>query len=151
MRGKQRLANLASPLSRMTFAQEVNGALVIHAYWQSAWNACYNVGMMLGSLGAGWAQDKIGRKLVMAVGVVLSVGGIAVAFTAETSPHFLGSKILSGVAVGMLQTATATYVSEIAPLPMRGIALSANIIMLVRHIPFHSIVHQQRSSPRSFL
>ncbi|KAK0383014.1 hypothetical protein NLU13_8930 [Sarocladium strictum] len=128
--GKQRLANLASPLSRMTFAQEVNGALVIPAYWQSAWNACYNVGMMLGSLGAGWAQDKIGRKLVMAVGVVLSVGGIAVAFTAETSPHFLGSKILSGVAVGMLQTATATYVSEIAPLPMRGIALSANIIML---------------------
>jgi MFS family permease len=118
----------------MTFAQEVNGALVIPAYWQSAWNACYNVGMMLGSLAAGWAQDKIGRRLAMAVSVVLAVSGIAVAFTAATSPHFLGSKIVTGFAVGVLQTTTATYVSEIAPLPMRGIALSANIIMLVSPI-----------------
>lgn len=116
---------------RHTFAEPVNGVLTIPAYWQSAWNATYNVGMMIGSLVAGILQDKVGRKIVMALSVVLATCGIAVAFTADTSAHFLGSKIVTGIAVGMLQTATATYVSEIAPLPMRGIALSANIIMLV--------------------
>lgn len=119
------------PAFQMTFAEEINGALTIPAYWQSAWNATYNVGMLLGSAGAGWAQDRIGRRMNMAISIVLAVAGIAVAYTAGNSPHYLGSKILTGVAVGMMQTTTQTYVSEIAPLPMRGIALSMNIIMMV--------------------
>ncbi|KAI0141517.1 general substrate transporter [Pestalotiopsis sp. NC0098] len=121
---------LAMPAFQMTFAEEVNGALTIPAYWQSAWNACYNVGMMIGSLFAGWTQDKIGRKKVMAGAIVLACAGIAVAFIASTSAIYLGSKIITGIAVGMMQTVTQTYVSEIAPLPMRGIALSMNIIMM---------------------
>jgi MFS transporter, SP family, general alpha glucoside:H+ symporter len=115
----------------MTFAEEVNGVLTIPAYWQSAWNATYNVGMMLGSLTAGWSQDRLGRRLVMAIAIALAAAGIALAFVSATSPQYLGSKILTGVAVGMMQTTTQTYVSEIAPLPMRGIALSINIIMMV--------------------
>lgn len=122
---------LAMPAFQMTFAQEINGVLLIPAYWQSAWNATYNVGMLLGSVGAGWAQDKIGRRMNMAIAIVLAVAGIAVAFTASNSAHYLGSKIVTGFAVGMMQTVTQTYVSEIAPLPMRGIALSLNIIMMV--------------------
>ncbi|KAI1873996.1 uncharacterized protein JN550_002575 [Neoarthrinium moseri] len=121
---------LALPAFQMTFAEEVNGALTIPAYWQSAWNATYNVGMLLGSLVAGWTQDLVGRRMVLAFTIILSVSGIAVAFVAATSPQFLGSKILSGFAVGMMQTITQTYVSEIAPLPMRGIALSINIVMM---------------------
>ncbi|KAH8202095.1 hypothetical protein TruAng_003763 [Truncatella angustata] len=121
---------LAMPAFQMTFAEEVNGALTIPAYWQSAWNATYNAGMMLGSLAAGWSQDKIGRKLVMTIAIVLASAGIAVAFISSSSREFLGGKILTGIAVGMMQTTTQTYVSEIAPLPMRGIALSMNIIMM---------------------
>ncbi|KAM0812368.1 putative Major facilitator superfamily (MFS) profile domain-containing protein [Seiridium cardinale] len=121
---------LAMPAFQMTFAQEVNGALIIPAYWQSAWNACYNVGMMIGSLAAGWSQDRIGRRMVLAIAIVFACAGIAVAFIASSSAVFLGSKIITGIAVGMMQTVTQTYVSEIAPLPMRGIALSMNIIMM---------------------
>lgn len=124
-------ACLAMPAFQATFAQDVNGVLTIPASWQSAWNGLYNTGMLLGSLVAGWSQDKIGRRANMAVASVLAIAGIAVAFTAATSPHYLGSKILTGIAVGMMQTTTQTYVSEIAPLPMRGIALSMNIIMMV--------------------
>ncbi|KAK6079034.1 Alpha-glucosides permease MPH2 [Seiridium cupressi] len=121
---------LAMPAFQMTFAKEVNGALTIPAYWQSAWNACYNVGMMIGSLAAGWSQDRIGRRMVLAIAIVLACAGIAVAFISSSSAVFLGSKIITGIAVGMMQTVTQTYVSEIAPLPMRGIALSMNIIMM---------------------
>lgn len=119
----------------MTFAEEVNGALTIPARWQSAWNATYNVGMMVGSIAAGWIQDRIGRRLVIAGAIVLAAAGIAIAFVASSSPEFLGSKIMTGIAVGMMQTTVQTYVSEIAPLPMRGIALSMNIIMMVSHPP----------------
>lgn len=133
------------PAFQMTFAEEVNGALTIPAYWQSAWNACYNVGMMIGSLFAGWTQDKIGRKKVMAGAIVLACAGIAVAFIASTSAIYLGSKIITGIAVGMMQTVTQTYVSEIAPLPMRGIALSMNIIMMVSFFALNkNSVHMER-------
>ena len=116
----------------MTFASEVEGHLIIPAYWQSAWNAMYNVMTIFGSVVAGYVQDRLGRRAVLLLAAIVATGGIAAAFVANTPAQFLGSKIVTGTAVGLFLTATQTYVSEIAPLPMRGIALSVNTIMLVR-------------------
>lgn len=116
----------------MTFAQEVDGALIIPAYWQSAWNAMYNVMTLFGSLAAGQIQDLFGRRVCFLAAIILSSAGIAVIFVAQNSAHFLGGKILTGFALGLTLTAAQTYVSEIAPMPMRTIALSVNTIMMVR-------------------
>ncbi|KAM0276269.1 hypothetical protein ACHAQH_006944 [Verticillium albo-atrum] len=121
---------LAMPAFQMTFASEVNGALIIPAYWQSAWNATYNVMSMAGSIVAGFLQDWFGRRSVFLAAIVCSTCGIAINYVAETPAVFLGGKIVTGFAVGLVLAGTQTYVSEIAPLPMRGIALSANTIML---------------------
>ncbi|KAH8658208.1 general substrate transporter [Xylariales sp. PMI_506] len=121
---------LALPAFQETFAVEVDGVLVIPAYWQSIWNAMYNVMSMLGAFAAGWIQDRFGRRALFLVGVIFAVAGIAVAYVATNSAQFLGSKICTGLAVGLINTATQTYVSEIAPLPIRGIALSTNTIMM---------------------
>lgn len=117
---------------RMTFAQEVNGALTIPAYWQSAWSASYNAMTLAGSLVAGQVQDWFGRRICFLVAVISSAAGVAVIYTAQDSAHFLGGKILTGFALGLALTAGQTYVSEIAPMPMRSIALSVNTIMMVR-------------------
>lgn len=117
--------------SRMTFASEVNGALIIPAAWQSAWNASYNVMSMLGSVAAGFLQDWFGRRAVFLASIICATAGIGISYVSETSPMFLGGKIMSGFAVGLVLAGTQTYVSEIAPLPMRGIALSTNTIMMV--------------------
>lgn len=115
----------------MTFATEVNGALIIPAYWQSAWNATYNVMNMVGCLVAGVLQDWFGRRSVFLVAIACSCSGIGVTYVAHTPELFLGGKILTGFSIGLFLAATQTYISEIAPLPMRGIALSANTIMMV--------------------
>ena len=112
-------------------ASEVNGQLIIPAYWQSAWNAMYNVMTLVGSVVAGLVQDWLGRRAVFLVAIIIAAGGIAVSFVSNNPAQFLGGKIVTGTAVGLLLTTTQTYVSEIAPLPMRGIALSVNTIMLV--------------------
>jgi MFS family permease len=115
----------------MTFASEHNGQLIIPAYWQSAWNAMYNVMQILGSVVAGHLQDWLGRRAVFLLAVIVAAGGIAINFVASNAAQFLGGKIVTGFAIGLVLTTTQTYVSEIAPLPMRGIALSVNTIMLV--------------------
>jgi hypothetical protein len=115
----------------MTFAQEINGALVIPAYWQSAWNAMYNVMNIFGSISAGLIQDRFGRRMVFLLAIVFASAGIAIAYIAENSAQFLGSKICTGLSMGMIVATTQTYVSEISPLPMRGILLSFCTIMMV--------------------
>ncbi|KAG8353142.1 hypothetical protein FVEN_g8801 [Fusarium venenatum] len=100
---------LAMPAFQMRFSVNVNGELIIPAYWQSLWSSMYNVTTMLGSVAA---------------------AGIALTFLSKTPAEFLGGKMTSGFAMGLILAGTQTWVSEIAPLPMRGIALSTYAIML---------------------
>ncbi|SPJ90420.1 related to maltose permease [Fusarium torulosum] len=121
---------LALPAFQMKFASEVDGHLIIPAYWQSLWNATYNIMQLFGSITAGFMQDRLGRRAVFLLGIITVSGGIALAYLAETPAQFMGAKIMSGFAVGAFQSTTQTYVSEITPLPLRGIALSLNILMM---------------------
>ncbi|KAK8100131.1 general substrate transporter [Apiospora kogelbergensis] len=121
---------LSMPAFQMTFASKINGALIIPAYWQSLWNAMFNVMSILGSLAAGPIQDKFGRRAVFLSTIITASAGIAVAYISKDPAHYLGAKVLVGSAVGMSMVGTQTYVSEITPLPMRGLALSINTVML---------------------
>ncbi|KAI1066053.1 hypothetical protein LB507_001289, partial [Fusarium sp. FIESC RH6] len=121
---------LALPAFQIKFASEIDGNLIIPAYWQSLWNATYNIMQLFGSLSAGYVQDKLGRRLVFLFGIIIVSCGIAMAYLAETPAQFMGAKIISGFAVGAFQATSQTYVSEITPLPLRGIALSLNILMM---------------------
>jgi SP family general alpha glucoside:H+ symporter-like MFS transporter len=94
-----------------------------------------NVMSIFGSITAGWVQDRFGRRAVFLMGIVFSITGISIAYVSQNPQQFLGGKICTGFAIGLLQTATQTYVSEIAPLPMRGIALSIYTIMMVSPAP----------------
>jgi SP family general alpha glucoside:H+ symporter-like MFS transporter len=115
----------------MRFAVNVNGELIIPAYWQSLWSSLYNVTTMLGSVSAGYCQDRYGRRSVFLASTIIAVAGIALTFVSKTPAEFLGGKMTSGFAMGLILAGTQTWVSEIAPLPMRGIALSTYAIMLV--------------------
>jgi MFS transporter, SP family, general alpha glucoside:H+ symporter len=115
----------------MTFASEVDGQLIIPAHWQSAWNASYNAMTMVGCFTAGHIQDWLGRRMAFLFSIIFAVIGIALTYTANNPAHFLGGKIVTGYAIGLALTATQTYVSETAPLPIRGIALSMNTVMMV--------------------
>ncbi|KAL2833687.1 hypothetical protein BDW59DRAFT_63814 [Aspergillus cavernicola] len=121
---------LALPAFQIKFASNVDGNLIIPAHWQSLWNAMFNVAQLLGSISAGFIQDKLGRCVVFLIAIIIVSGGTATAYVAETPAQFMGAKMATGIAAGQILTTTQTYVSEITPLPMRGIALSCNILML---------------------
>jgi MFS family permease len=116
----------------MTFASEINGKLIIPAYWQSAWNATYNVMTMFGSVTAGMLQDWLGRRSVFLAAIITSSAGIGVTYAAHNPELFLAGKIMTGFSIGLILTGTQTYLSDVAPLPMRGITLSVNTIMMAR-------------------
>ncbi len=114
----------------MTFASNVNGSLIIPAYWQSAWSAMYNVMTLVGSLVAAETVDRFGCRFGFLFTAVTAAAGIALSFVARNPPEFLGGKMITGFAVGIAMTVGQKYVSEIAPLRMRGIALSFNTICM---------------------
>ncbi|PYH44692.1 MFS general substrate transporter [Aspergillus saccharolyticus JOP 1030-1] len=117
--------NLVLSLSLQKFGSLVHGTYTIPAYWQSLWNALSQVATMIGSTVGGFISDRLGRRVAFLVAACLSSAGFAVVYTANTPGVFLAGKIINGLALGIALTTGQTYVSEITPLPLRGIALSA--------------------------
>lgn len=108
----------------MEFGEFTNGSYVIPAYWQSLWNAMAQVATMIGATTAGPVQDYLGRRASFLLGAIVSAAGVAVVYTATTPSVFLAGKIVNGLSLGICLTTGQTYISEVTPLPLRGIALS---------------------------
>lgn len=92
----------------------------------------FNVMNLFGSIAAGPIQDTFGRRAIFLTCIIFASAGIAVAYVSTTPAMYLGAKMLTGFALGASMVGTQTFVSEITPLPMRGIALSINTVFLVR-------------------
>jgi len=82
---------------------------------------------MFGATFGGWFQDRVGRRLSLALGSFLSAVGVAIMFisylpTSKTNRciAFLIGKLVQGAATGAVMAATQTYLSEILPPVLRG-------------------------------
>jgi SP family general alpha glucoside:H+ symporter-like MFS transporter len=105
---------------------------VVPAYWQSLWNALPQLTTGLGAWSSGFVADRFGRRASFLIAGILSVAGVAVVYTAPTNGQFLAGKMVNALGLGMALTAGQTYVAEIAPVKLRGIALSAYTLSMVR-------------------
>jgi MFS family permease len=97
---------------------------IIESKWMSAWNAGSPIGMMLGALAGGVLLDHYGRRLSLGLGSLSSSVGVAVIWASQYSESpqgiFLLGKLLMGLAIGVVVTATQTYMSELLPSTLRG-------------------------------
>ncbi|CAI7574182.1 unnamed protein product [Penicillium pancosmium] len=116
--------SLSMPGFAMEFGELNNGTYVIPAYWQSLWNAMAQVATMIGATIAGPVQDLLGRRASFLLAAIVSAAGVAVVYTSHTPGVFLAGKIVNGLSMGICLTTGQTYISEVTPLPLRGIALS---------------------------
>lgn len=107
------------------------GSYIVPAYWQSLWNAIPQLTTGIGAWLSGPVSDRYGRRATLLVAGILSVVGVAIVYTAETSPQFLVGKMVNSVGLGAALAAGQTYVSEIAPTKIRGIALAVYTVCLV--------------------
>lgn len=83
---------------------------------------------MIGSFAVAPVIDRFGRRAGFLLASIFSVVGVAVVFIASSPGVFLAGKMINGLGLGMAVSTGQTYVSEIAPLRIRGLALSVYTI-----------------------
>lgn len=93
-------------------------------------------GIMLGAITNGYVQDRFGRRLSFSLGGVIATVGIAICYVSDRRDllgdrrsAFLGGKIVLGCGLGIFQSTSQTYISEIAPARIRGPLLSSYTFM----------------------
>lgn len=67
----------------------------------------------MGSLGASYLGDKIGRKLVYLLAFAFMLIGITIETVATTNSMFFAGKFINGFPVGAFGTITMTYLGEV--------------------------------------
>jgi len=94
--------------------------------------------VLLGSLGGavlgGMLADRIGRRqLLMATAFVFGVGAIGASLAPGTS-WLVVARIVAGAAIGIASFVAPLYISEIAPVDIRGKLVSINQVALTSGI-----------------
>ncbi|KAK1987596.1 general substrate transporter [Colletotrichum cereale] len=112
------------------YGEMYEGKMIIPSLWVSLWSASIPLGMAIGSVFAGWYQDRVGRIWSLRTGAIIcavGVGGIFFSYlpadmVAKRAMFFVG-KTVQGVSIGILKVTAMTYISETAPTALRGSAM----------------------------
>jgi sugar porter (SP) family MFS transporter len=97
-----------------------DGDYVIQANWQSIFSGIPIAGQMIGQAASSYISDRFGKKKVIIGATLLSLAFIGMEFAAEEVELFVAGKTLNGFALGLVQPAAISYVSDVAPLALRG-------------------------------
>ncbi|KAI8210430.1 Maltose permease MAL61 [Colletotrichum sp. SAR 10_76] len=119
---------LSIPKFRKDFGNEFNGDYVLPAKWQSAYSGAPVASAVIGSIGAGYITDIIGRKWTYFISYIFIFVGITLETTSTTNEMFFAGKFIAGFPIGAFITVSMTYIGEIAPLALRGILTAAAAI-----------------------
>jgi MFS family permease len=104
---------LGIPSFRRDFGEEYEDGFVVPAPWLSAFNSISSVGMFFGGFLCSIFADRFGRRLALAVGVVISCAGIFGELFSTARVAFLISKLILGVGLGFYLTIGPLYSSEV--------------------------------------
>ncbi|XP_062202881.1 putative polyol transporter 1 [Phragmites australis] len=75
---------------------------------------------LVGSLAAGWACDRAGRRRTVALSAVMFLVGSALTAAANGYAALMAGQLVAGVACGFGLVVAPVYISEIAPASSRG-------------------------------
>ncbi len=98
----------------------------------SGWaNSCALLGCLAGSLIAGAASDRFGRKrLLIAAAFLFAVTSIGNA-SAQELGTFVAWRLGGGVAIGLASALSPMYIAEVAPAALRGRLVAVNQLTIV--------------------
>ena len=113
------LAGLAA--FNRNYGHFVNGEYSVPPHWLSAFNYAAYVGNIPGSLLGGWAYDKFGVRIALAVFSLGSIGSIFLQFFSEGPEVLFVGELLNGVITGGYPVIANAYISEVSPVVTRGV------------------------------
>jgi SP family galactose:H+ symporter-like MFS transporter len=92
------------------------------------------LGSLVGAVVGGILADRLGRRrLLVITAVVFSVGAIGAALAPDTS-WLVAARGVAGIAIGVASFVAPLYISEIAPVDIRGKLVSINQVALTSGI-----------------
>ncbi len=79
------------------------------------------IGAVIGAVIGGRLTDRFGRrKCIIATSIIFTVGALAGASMAQNVPWLIIGRIIIGVAIGIASFTVPLYISEVAPVKIRG-------------------------------
>ncbi|KAG7879532.1 hypothetical protein KL905_003073 [Ogataea polymorpha] len=133
------------PEFRKDFGFAYEGDYVLEAKWQSAITGAPTgalaVGLMLGSFFA----DRVGRRNTLFCAVLLTVPFITLEYIATSIEVFFVGKFFNSFCLGMISSCCSVYVSECAPLALRGF-FAATIALALCIGPFICVLINNTTS-----
>ncbi|KAJ6027072.1 general substrate transporter [Penicillium canescens] len=104
------------------FATKINpdGKQYLASNIISSWGACMNVGQILGQTGVTFVNARFGRKIGMYWLWLFLFASVLAETLARNWSVWLVAKMLAGYGVGCLQATVLGYISEVAPVRIRG-------------------------------
>lgn len=84
-----------------------------------------------GSLLSGLVSDKFGRKVVIILSNFLFATGVLVIGFTDSIWMLYAGRIISGTGVGVIASAGPAYISEVAPVELRGVLVTVYVFFQV--------------------
>ncbi len=83
------------------------------------------IGALIGSLVAGQAADRFGRRLTISAAALWSCVGTVIEISSQDNwAQFAGGRLASGLAIGALSVVVPMYQAESSPATLRGLLVS---------------------------
>ncbi len=100
------------------------------------------VGAVIGAAFNGFLSDFYGRKkIIVATGIIFALGSVMCAYAASPLGLML-SRLVIGLAVGMVNFVVPLYLSEIAPQKIRGMLVSLFQLAITAGILFSYLINR---------
>jgi len=92
------------------------------------------LGSLIGAVAGGVLADRLGRRrLLIVTAIVFGLGAIGAALAPGTA-SLIAARVIAGVAIGIASFVAPLYISEIAPVAIRGKLVSINQVALTSGI-----------------
>ena len=99
--------------------QQPDGSYQLSAPWQAGLANAMNCGQILGLFANGIISERFGYRRTMLASLFMVVGFIFILFFAPNKATLLVGEICMGLPLGVFQTLTVTYASEVCPVVLR--------------------------------
>ncbi|KAH8705388.1 MFS maltose permease MalP [Talaromyces proteolyticus] len=97
-----------------------DGSYGLTAPWQAGLSNAMNCGQILGLFANGIISERYGYRKTMMYSLVATMAFIFILFFAPNVQTLLVGEILMGMPLGVYQTLTVTYASEVCPVALRA-------------------------------
>ena len=110
-------------------------------------------GQIIGMTTLPFLSSRYGRKIAMFSYWIVLVGSVLTECLARSWPGWLVAKVLAGIGVGCLQSTIPTYISEVAPVRIRGTLLMCYSFWWTLGSFFAQVAlqHLSQDNPTSYL